>query len=331
MRDGHRLGREAGEVARDHRFAAHYASRYQFGHALFQAYLYGTLTGDERRLLHGEVAAALEGLYGDHTDPIAPALAHHYQAAGSLEQAAVYAMHAGELACAAYAYVEAEKHHRTALELYREVGDRAKEAAALERLSKDYNDLGAVAEVEKCRQNALAIYRELGDRKGEASALKRLGWIFVFTSKYDRAEPYFLQAVQIWREIGQPHGAANALHGLGRFHREHTGDFVRARAYGQETLRLSRESGDGFNEAMGKLSIGFAFHYEGDYSAADPYMTGAVQLLGEYGWLGESALGFVGVALNDIALGDYATARVHLQESRSMFREVRLDDLDDDA
>jgi tetratricopeptide (TPR) repeat protein len=323
----HRLVREAGEVALDHRFAA----RYQFGHALFQAYLYSTLTGGERRLLHGEVAAALEELYGQHTDAIAPALAHHYQAAGSLAQAAAYATRAGELAYAAYAYVEAGKHHRTALELYREVGDRAKEAAALEELSSAYNCMGAIAEIEKCRQNALAIYRELGDRDGEARILRRLGWIRVFTSKYDQAEPYFLQAVQIWREIGEPHAATKALHGLGRFHREHTGNFVRAKAYAQETLRLSLESGDRYGEAMGKFSIGFALYYQGDYSAADPYMRGAVQLLGEPGWLDDCACCLIGVGLNAIALGNYAMARAHLQESRSMFREARTDDLDDDG
>ena len=57
----HRLVRDAGEdrVAAAGRFL----SGFQFAHALFQAYVYSSLSPGERRLLHGEVGAALEALW----------------------------------------------------------------------------------------------------------------------------------------------------------------------------------------------------------------------------------------------------------------------------
>ena len=55
----HRLVQETGEV----RIGKQFVSWYRFGHVLFQQYLYDDLSAGERRLLHGDVAAALETLY----------------------------------------------------------------------------------------------------------------------------------------------------------------------------------------------------------------------------------------------------------------------------
>jgi tetratricopeptide (TPR) repeat protein len=48
-------------------------------------------------------------------------------------------------------------------------------------------------------------------------------------------------------------------------------------------------------------------------------------------WLHGSAVGRVLIGLNAMALGDYAAAAAHLEASRSTFRKLRLDDLDEDA
>ena len=56
-------------------------SLYRFLHSLFQQYLYDRLSAGERRLLHGEVGQALEGLYVDRTEDVVGQLAHHFAAA----------------------------------------------------------------------------------------------------------------------------------------------------------------------------------------------------------------------------------------------------------
>jgi predicted ATPase/DNA-binding SARP family transcriptional activator len=109
----HRLVREGEEVQVDGRFLSHY----QFAHALFQEYLYRGLSGGERRLLHGEIAAALERLYGDQTTEIVTQLAHHYAEAGQTEKAIAYALCAGDQARLAYADEEAVMYFHRALAL----------------------------------------------------------------------------------------------------------------------------------------------------------------------------------------------------------------------
>jgi tetratricopeptide (TPR) repeat protein len=82
---------------------------------------------------------------------------------------------------------------------------------------------------------------------------------------------------------------------------------------------------------MGKMSTGYAYHYQGDYGAADPYMAGAAYLLEENGWLAPSATCRIGRALNAMALGDYGTALADLEQARCVFREVREEGTDHDA
>ena len=101
----HRLLREEEEVQVGGRFL----SRYRFAHALFQAYLYNGLSSGERRLLHGEIAAALEALYGDQAEAVVAQLAHHYDAGGRAEKAVEYALRAGDQARLAYANEEAKR------------------------------------------------------------------------------------------------------------------------------------------------------------------------------------------------------------------------------
>ena len=55
----HRLVQETGEV----RIGKRFVSWYRFVHVLFQQYLYDDLSAGERRLVHGDIAAALETLY----------------------------------------------------------------------------------------------------------------------------------------------------------------------------------------------------------------------------------------------------------------------------
>jgi adenylate cyclase len=157
---GHRLVRESGEVRIDGRFL----SRFQFAHALFQAYVYNSLSTGERRLLHGEVGATLEGLYGDRSDEIAVSLAHHFIEAGQADKAAEYLVRAGDQARGAYANAEAVGYYQHALALQGlsadpVTADREKrwQLEALAGLGKVHLVLGKVAQAEECFRDAVTL------------------------------------------------------------------------------------------------------------------------------------------------------------------------------
>ncbi|MGC9394775.1 MAG: AAA family ATPase [Anaerolineae bacterium] len=158
----HRLVREAEEVRTDGRFL----SRYQFAHALFQDYLYHALSNGERRILHGEIATALESSYGAQRETVAVSLAHHFDRAGDREKAIEYALLAGEQAIAAYANEEGLAHFCRALALVEELPQGEQQAqwrwSALKGLGEAYSGMGNAAEAEAYLRQAIVLGWEIG-------------------------------------------------------------------------------------------------------------------------------------------------------------------------
>ena len=134
----HRLAWEQEETKTGHRSL----SRYQFSHLLFQQYLYHNLSVGERRLLHGELARALETIYVGHTETIATQLLHHFREAGERRKAIEYARRAAERARAIYAYDEAAQYLQAALDLIEPDGQLETKLTLLEE-SADVHVLAA--------------------------------------------------------------------------------------------------------------------------------------------------------------------------------------------
>jgi ABC-type oligopeptide transport system substrate-binding subunit len=131
----HRLVRARGES----KVGTNILSQFQFSHVLFQRFLYNDLGAGERRLLHGEVARALEDLYGGEKDTIAVQLAHHYANAQEADKAIYYLQLAGDKARLAYAIQEAIDFYNRALALQKEQGYDDEAARTLMKLGLTYH------------------------------------------------------------------------------------------------------------------------------------------------------------------------------------------------
>jgi ABC-type oligopeptide transport system substrate-binding subunit/DNA-binding SARP family transcriptional activator len=114
-------------------------SRYEFAHALFQQYLYNALSADARRLLHSEIAVALEALYSEQMQAIAPRLAWHFAECGDAEKAVTYLLLAGDRARLLYAHQEAVSHYQQALTFLNQQGDYERAARTLMKLGLTYH------------------------------------------------------------------------------------------------------------------------------------------------------------------------------------------------
>ncbi len=99
------------------RLATERISRYQFGHVLFQRYLYQQLDVVDRGILHEQIGVKLAVLYRAQPETVAGELARHFEEAGMIEQAITYLRMAGERAARLLANQEAIGHLRHALTL----------------------------------------------------------------------------------------------------------------------------------------------------------------------------------------------------------------------
>ena len=150
-------------------------SQFRFRHHMFQKYLYGTLGESERELLHEDVAAVLEALYGTDVHSIAVQLAHHYEQAHLDDKAAAFFLQAGQRALALYANSEALTLADRGLTCLNRIGDVTEHSELLLELNlllgEAQHHAGLFAEsMETYRQAAdLAISLELPEALARAA------------------------------------------------------------------------------------------------------------------------------------------------------------------
>jgi len=109
---------------------------------------------------------------------------------------------------------KAEEHHKGALEINREIGDRLGEAAALGNLGLVYGRRGDPENLDRAEQygkQALEMHREIGDRLGEAASLGNLGIVYGDKKDLDEAIKCFEKSLaekshslrgHVWNGLG---------------------------------------------------------------------------------------------------------------------------------
>lgn len=172
----HHLVRPQAEV----QVGPHWLSRYRFTHVLFQQQLYQTLTPGERRLLHGEIAAALVDLYGGEAEEITVQLAHHYAEAGDWARAVEYLLQAGDRARTLYAHQEAIAAYQRALVLLKQAGDYDRAARTLMKLGLTYHLAFDFRQAQHAFDEGFALWQRVGEAPRTAlppaSHALRLNW-----------------------------------------------------------------------------------------------------------------------------------------------------------
>lgn len=159
LENRHRLVFERDEIEVGGRFL----TRYQFRHALFQQYLYSSLSAGERRLLHGDIAQTLEALFGDKPEAVVVQLAHHFLQAGERQKALTYASQASARAETMYAFDEAIEYVNVALALIRPGEQWESRLALLEKLADLHVALGQHTQAVAIYQEAIGLQRGLSD------------------------------------------------------------------------------------------------------------------------------------------------------------------------
>lgn len=154
----HHLVREQGEIQTN----GHFMSRYQFVHNLFQQYLYNSLSAAERRLLHGDIALALEHFYARHTEDVIVQLAHHYTEAGQVEQAVTYLLKAGDQARSLYANEEAIEFYQKALTFLKAQQDYDQAARTLMKLGLTHHLAFNFPQARQAYQEGFTLWQQAG-------------------------------------------------------------------------------------------------------------------------------------------------------------------------
>jgi DNA-binding SARP family transcriptional activator/tetratricopeptide (TPR) repeat protein len=277
----HRLVREQEEVYTGRRRLW----RYRFRHILFQEYLYRQLSQGERRLLHGEVATALETLYAGQLDELAVQLAQHFDLAGDNEKAFDYFSLAGERAARLYESGEAIRHYTRAIQLADQV---VPEAGALAKLHSGralaFERLGMFERARADHEMPLRIARTAGEGQVELiewRALLDLGKLWR-SRDYSKARDYIEAALELARQMDDPAVLATSLNWMGNWYANDE-DPKRASDYHQEALTILETLGDKRELANTLDLLGLANVLVGELTSSMQYYDRAIALFRELG------------------------------------------------
>jgi tetratricopeptide (TPR) repeat protein len=117
-------------------------------------------------------------------------------------------------------------------------------------------------------QSARVRAGEDGDRATEAAALDRLGMLTHFralergSGEADAEEALFRQALAIRRDVGDLPGVAESLFGLGLVHQVLRRDWDAAMPYFWRAMALAEEHGDGLTRSEVHRHVGFFYLVE---------------------------------------------------------------------
>jgi predicted ATPase len=333
---------------------------YRFAHALFQHYLYGELGAAERRLLHGEVAQALEGLYEGRSDEISTQLAWHYDQAGEEAKAAFYWVRSGERANAQGAPGAAKGFLDRALELLPaedaelrwrallarhtallrlsdpealrgdteamlaladQLADPSKQAQAAYRKLLYSNFLGDNAVIVSAANAAIAAAQAAQDGVLEARSLSLKTTALLRIGENGAAAQAAQAALARARQAGDDAVLANVLNAIGNYYCE-TGELSQAVECHSEGLAAAQRAGDRVNEARLLVNLGDDYRMLGLYDLAQTTLERALEANRAIGARREC-----GYAVSDLALvlperGQTQAARRLLEEGLAEIQSV---------
>ena len=210
---------------------------------------------------------------------------------------------------------------RQALELYRDLGDQAGQAAALTAIGFLHMTTDHYPDAAAAQRQALELFRDLGHRRGQGDALNGLGTVHRYTGDYPAAAACHRQALEIYRDLGDQRGQGHALLYLGAVQRL-TGDYPAAAAALRQALELSRDPSEPFFQATALTELAAVQRLTGDYPAAAAGSRQALSLFRDLRDLRSQAY-----ALNELGLvqqltGDYPAAAASHQQALQLSRDV---------
>ncbi|WP_445243152.1 MULTISPECIES: CHAT domain-containing protein [unclassified Microcoleus] len=208
-----------------------------------------------------------------------------------------------------------------ALKLYREAGDRRREAVTFSNIGLVYSELGEKQKALEYYSQSLPLSRATGDRGGEAITLSNIGLIYSQLGEKQKALEYYSQSLPLSRATGDSGGEATTLNNIGNVYSQ-LGEKQKALEYYSQSLPLSRAVGDRRVEATTLNNIGSVYDDLGEKQKALEYYSQSLPLRRAVGNRNGEASTLNNIGAVYSALGEKQKALEYYSQSLPLSRAV---------
>lgn len=185
---------------------------------------------------------------------------------------------------------------RAAVEIFRDLGDKAGEARAHRELGyarwRNHDYAGAL----ETNLRALWIHRSLGHRRAESGDASNIAQVYRGMGDYDSALRWAEEAVQMDRELGDKLGEAFKMNTMANIHRER-GDLQAALGLHHKSLSMCGELGIKNLHFTGLLNCGNIYLSLENNAEALEHFRAAVRLSRETGYARDEGYSLIGVGV----------------------------------
>jgi tetratricopeptide (TPR) repeat protein len=164
-------------------------------------------------------------------------------------------------------YEAADPNVKQALDIFRELGDRANEGMVLNGLASMLESQQRYPEALAVALDALRMLKAAGHWWTQANLENGVGWLYAHLGQYEQALTHCQRALSLHRESGNRSGAADTLDSLG-FVYLHMGDLAQAQAQYEQAVEAYREIGSPFGEGNSLAGLGEVLLRDGQPDAA---------------------------------------------------------------
>jgi tetratricopeptide (TPR) repeat protein len=212
--------------------------------------------------------------------------------------------------------------YEEALKLYREAGNRSREALTLNSIGGAYLNLGENQKALDYYNQSLPLKRAIGDRGGEATTLYNIGGIYLNLGEKQKALDYYNQSLSLFRAVGSPHWEAVALNSIGLVYSD-LGEKQKALEYYSQSLLLKRAIKDQRGEASILNNIGRVYSDLGEKQRALEYYNQSLPLRRAVDDHGGEAVTLSSMAFVKRSLGNFTEALTDIEASLKLIENLR--------
>ncbi|HPX94958.1 MAG TPA: SpoIIE family protein phosphatase [Brevefilum fermentans] len=332
------------------------ALTYKFHHILMHEAAYHSIVETDRIDLHRSVGLALEDLYPEQKERLAPQLAHHFLITNDTKKAYQYLDLAGHASMDAFATAEAEVYFARAItqttdpeqlaHLYIDLGEaRAQQGnhrqavhawnKAIDYLER-FNDPDRLARtyarsarsawwgytpqysLEICLRGMKAI-EGAKESPDIAYLIHETGRAYFFNDQPDKARAFSEQSLEMAQRLGAAEVQAEALATIGVLPTTSPEQAVEAL---EKAVKISEENDLFGSASRAYINLALVVDNLGKVRLARDYRMRAIQLGRKIGGLSEELLLYRAIARASIWLADFQDAEIRLSKSEQLIQQT---------
>jgi tetratricopeptide (TPR) repeat protein/CHAT domain-containing protein len=212
-------------------------------------------------------------------------------------------------------------YYNQALTLWRTLGERTNEAQTLFSIGDVYDNLGERQKALEYYNQALSLYQTMKDRALEGRTLYQIGLVYYNLGQYEKAIYSFNQALLVYQAIGNPTEVAETLNTLGAVYGD-ISDHQKAIDFYNKALLLFRSRENRVGEGQVLTNIGVVYTDLRETQKALEYFTQALALWKDLKNRRGEAFALSNIGNVYLKLSKYEDALNYYNQAISIFKAI---------